>query len=179
MKEVQCLFDLGFEFAERPQMQDLVVIVPAQPPGYPVAADRAQHSPRYGGPKSDIRRADYTAQRDQQRKSRDQDRDTCERFRKSHPERDGKTPIGIGACGAGHPEAGVIDEPVQQIGKHGVAIARPRLRHQSASWHNFDKISNGLAAISGVTRCGISSCRVQLSGATPLVYLTGFDGPRP
>ena len=45
-------------------------------------------------------------------------------------------------------------------------MARRCCRHQREVRHNFDKISNGLAAISAVTGCGISSCRVQLGDAT-------------
>ena len=104
-------------------MHDLVVIVKADPPGDPVAQDRAQHRAQPGRKQADMAGPDHPAQGDQQDGARNDEGDADKGFRKGDDEGDGKDPIGMGLGGDGDPGARVMHKPMKNAEKHAFACS--------------------------------------------------------
>src|SRR5580698_2403983 len=99
-------------------MHDFVVIMKADPPGHPVAQDRAQHSAQPRRKQADVTGADHSAQRDEQNSARHDEGNAYEGFGKGDNEGDGKAPVGMGPGSFGEPNASIMYEPMENAEKH-------------------------------------------------------------
>ena len=115
---VLVFFFLGFVFVERPDVQDLVVIMESDPIGNPVAHHRTRNR---AGPcryDADVTGADHRAQRDQEKGTGDDERNAHEGFGKRHQKGDRKTPFRMGLRDARDPRRQVTEKPMGKLVEH-------------------------------------------------------------
>jgi hypothetical protein len=98
-------------------MDDLMVIMKAQPPGDPVPQDRAQHRAQPGRKQADIGGSDHAAQRYQEDGARNDEGHPDKGFRTGNDKGDGEGPIGMAVGGSRDPFPRVIGKAVKKL-KH-------------------------------------------------------------
>jgi hypothetical protein len=115
MKQVQRFFDFLFEAAEKPEMNDFMVVVETDPPRDPIPQHRAHECAQPGRKQADMAGADHPAQGYQQNGARNDEGHADKGFRKSDGKGDGKDPIGMGLCGKGYPRTRFIGKRMKKI----------------------------------------------------------------
>src|SRR5262249_51683980 len=120
MEEMQAFLQLLFIMAERPDVQDLMVIMKSDPIRDPVAQDRSDHRARPGGNDTDMTGTDHRAQGDQQERSWNDERHAYKRFRKGDDECDGEAPDRMRLGDAGDPRRQFVKKPMEDLMEQGL-----------------------------------------------------------
>ena len=115
MKQMQRFFDFLFEAAEKPEMNDFMVVVETDPPRDPIPQHRTHECAQPGRKQADMAGADHPAQGYQQNGARNDEGHADKGFRKSDGKGDGKDPIGMGLSGKGYPRARFIGKRMKKI----------------------------------------------------------------